>query len=88
MVEIEKIKVPGEKLDQMYSNKISNLLQHCTMARVEALQGWGMERMHAEIAPIMGTFAASFPRGSGKAEGKLDGSANSTATVIVNKGAT
>jgi hypothetical protein len=44
--EIDAIKVPGEKLDGKYSNKISNLLQHCTVVRVEPLQGWEMEQMY------------------------------------------
>jgi hypothetical protein len=84
--EIDAIKVPGEKLDQEYSNKISNLLQHCTVVRVEPLQGWEMSKMYGEIEPIMSAFAKSFPRGSVKAEARTDSTANSTATVIVYEG--
>ena len=83
--EIDAIKVPGEKLDKTYSHKISNLLQHCTVQRVEPLQGWEMDQMYKEIEPIMAAFAKSFPRGSEKVEARLDSTANSTATVIVYK---
>jgi hypothetical protein len=83
--EIDAIKVPGEKLDQTYSNKISILLQHCTVKRIEPLQGWEMEQMYGEIAPVMGAIAKFFPRGSDRVETHSDGSANSTATVIVYK---
>jgi hypothetical protein len=84
--ETEGIKTPGEKLDQTYSNKISSLLQHCTVERIEPLQGWEMEEMYAEIEPIMSTFAKSFPRCSNRVEARTDSSANSTAAVIVYKG--
>lgn len=83
--EIEAIRLPGEKLDQEHSNKISNLLQHCTVVRVEPLQGWELEKMYAKIEPIMSAFAKSFPRGSGNAEAGTDSTGNSTATVIVYK---
>ena len=84
--ETETIKSPGEKLDQTYSNKISSLLQHCTVKRIEPLQGWEMEKMYGEILPIVSAFAKSFPRGSNKVEARSDGSGSSTATVIVYKG--
>ena len=83
--EIDAIKAPGEKLDKTYSNKISNLLQHCTVVRVEPLQGWEMEQMYTEIASIMSAFAKSFPRRTTPIEATLDSAANSTATVIVYK---
>jgi|SRR5579864_998866 len=79
------IRVPGEKLDKAYSHKISNLLQHCTVQRVEPLQGWEMEQMYGEIEPLMASFAKSFSRTTGKAQATLDSTANSTATVIVYK---
>ena len=83
--EIDAIKVPGEKLDKAHSNKISNLLQHCTVVRVEPLQGWEMDQMYAQIEPIMAAFTKSFPRRSGPVEARIDSTANSTATVIVYK---
>jgi hypothetical protein len=83
--EVAAIKSPGEKLDQTHSNKISNLLQHCTVKRIEPLQGWEMEQMYSEIAPIMSTFAKSFPR-LDRVATRTDSSASSTATVIVYKG--
>ena len=83
--ELDAIKVPGEKLDRTYSNKISNLLQHCTVVRVEPLQGWEMEQMYTQIAPLMSAFAKSFPRGSVRIATTLDSTASSTATVIVYK---
>jgi len=84
--ETDAIKTPGEKLDQTYSNKISTLLQHCTVRRIEPLQGWEMEQMYSELLPIASTFAKSFPRGSDRVEARTDSTANSTATVIVYKG--
>jgi hypothetical protein len=78
--EIDAIKIPGEKLDQKYSNKISNLLQHCTVVRIEPLQGWEMEKMYREIEPIISAFAKSFPRQSVAVAARIDSTANSTAT--------
>src|ERR1019366_3918501 len=84
--EVAAIKSPGERLDQTYSNEISNLLQHCTVKRIEPLQGWEIEQMYGEVAPIMSAFAKSFPLGSDKVEARTDSTANSTATVSVYKG--
>ena len=83
--ETDAIKTPGEKLDQTYSNKISKLLQHCTVKRIDPLQGWEIEQMYSKIVPIVSIFAKSFPRGSDRAEARTDSTANSTATVIVYK---
>jgi hypothetical protein len=83
--EIDAIKVPGEKLDRAYSNKISNLLQHCTVVRVEPLQGWEMDRMYKEIEPIMNAFAKSFPRRPSIVTVTFDCTGASTASVTVYK---
>jgi hypothetical protein len=73
---VAAIKSSGEKSDQTYSNKISNLLQHCTVKRIERLQRWAIEQMFGEVAPIMSTFAESFPRGSDKVAARTDSTAN------------
>jgi hypothetical protein len=83
--EMEAIKAPGRKLDEAYSNKISNLLQHCTIVRSEPLQGWEMEKMYAEIEPIMSAIARSFPRRPERVEARTGSTANSTATVTIYK---
>jgi len=82
--EIAAIKDPGKNLDNKYSNKISNLLQHCTKKRVNPLQGWEMENMHCEIEPIMDAFAKMFPREI-RVCAWAEGESASTATVVVYK---
>ncbi len=82
--EIAGIKDPGTILDDMYSNKISNLLQHCTIRRVDPLQGWEMDTMYSEIQPIMGAFARAFPRET-RVCTRSESTSTSTETVIVYK---
>jgi hypothetical protein len=56
---------PGTILDDLYSDKISVCLQHCTRERAESLIDWNIKQMYEGISPLIAAFKASFSREPG-----------------------
>jgi len=82
--EIKTIQAPALLLEDEHFQKISRYLQHCTIYRLTPAD-WQLEKMHSQIAAILKSFEAAFPR-VGKPEMALmaiESDSNSTATLTV-----
>lgn len=60
--ELDAIKKPAEDLDTHYHQLISKYLQHCTTLRYEEPYEWDVQRMLAELEPLLAAFESSLGR--------------------------
>ncbi len=60
--EVRLIRDPAIGVDDEWHGPISAFLQHCTVVRSQRHMAWPVERMIAELEPILCAFEQWFPR--------------------------
>lgn len=93
--ETRTIQEPGRALRDSQPNPnskltlfeiISKYLQHCTTLRHERSQSWDLERMYADLRPVIVAFQRSFlPKALPPMTDSGCGTSNSTATVVIRR---
>jgi hypothetical protein len=63
--EQDALVIPGQKLDDEFSDRISVCLQHCTVERADQLIDWDIVGMQGKIESAITAFKTSFPRQGG-----------------------